>query len=139
MNEAEDDDSLREDRPTVSSNGTGREPRTAGTVSTPLGRLPGETEDEQLLNRPVPRTPRPRAPELGAFTHSDPWRIMRIQAEFVHGFNALAEVGAAVAIFGSARIRADNPNYAAARELADKLARSGFAVITGGGPGIMEA
>ena len=64
---------------------------------------------------------------------------MRIQGEFVYGFTALAEVGAGVAVFGSARIKQDHPHYAAARELGRKLAEAGFAVITGGGPGIMEA
>src|SRR5205823_2290461 len=102
-----------------------------------VGKSP--TEDEQLLNRPVPPTPRARAPELGSFIHTDPWRVLRIQGEFVHGFNALAEVGAAVAIFGSARVGAEHPSYAAARALGRKLAEAGFAVITGGGPGVMEA
>src|SRR4051794_31863228 len=61
-----------------------------------------QTEDEELLNRPVPALPRARAPELAAFTHTDPWRVLRIQGEFVHGFNALADIGAGVAVFGSA-------------------------------------
>jgi len=97
------------------------------------------TEDEELLNRPVPSTPRATAPELGAFTHTDPWRVLRMQAEFVNGFNALSEVGAGVAVFGSARFGEDTPYYADARELGRKLAEAGFAVITGGGPGVMEA
>ncbi len=63
------------------------------------------TEDEQLLNRSLPAEPMPQAVELGAFTHTDSWRVLRIQGEFVHGINALAEVGAAVAVFGSARFR----------------------------------
>ena len=78
-------------------------------------------------------------PDLGAFTHTDPWRVLRIQGEFVHGFNALAEVGAGVAVFGSARLAPDHPDCVAARELGRKLAEAGFAVITGGGPGIMAA
>jgi uncharacterized protein (TIGR00730 family) len=97
------------------------------------------TEDEDLLNRAVPSTPRANAPELGAFTHTDSWRVLRMQAEFVNGFNALAEVGAGVAVFGSARFGEDSPYYADARELGRKLAEAGFAVITGGGPGLMEA
>ena len=76
---------------------------------------------------------------MGAFTHTDPWRVLRIQGEFVHGFNALAEVGASVALFGSARTDRDHPDYAAARDLARLLAEAGFAIITGGGPGLMEA
>jgi uncharacterized protein (TIGR00730 family) len=59
--------------------------------------------------------------------------------EYVHGFDALAEVGTAVAIFGSARTRENDPMYQAARDLAERLAKAGFAIITGGGPGIMEA
>lgn len=97
------------------------------------------TEDEELLNRPVPTRPRPRVPEMAAFTHSDPWRVLRIQGEFVHGINALADVGAAVAVFGSARIRPDHPTYAQAEAMGRLLAEAGFAVITGGGPGVMEA
>lgn len=101
--------------------------------------LSAPTEDEELLNRQVPSTPRSRAPELGAFTHTDAWRVLRIQGEFVHGINALAEVGAAVAVFGSARLKEDSPWYSSARELSQLLVEAGFAVITGGGPGLMEA
>jgi uncharacterized protein (TIGR00730 family) len=97
------------------------------------------TADEGLLNREVPSTPRARAPELGAFTHTDPWRVLRIQSEFVHGMNALAEIGAAVSIFGSARVGEDHPSYGQARAMAKALVDAGFGVITGGGPGIMEA
>jgi uncharacterized protein (TIGR00730 family) len=99
----------------------------------------GTTEDEQLLNRALPSEPAPLSAEMGAFTHSDSWRVLRIQGEFVHGINALAEVGAAVAVFGSARIGESHPMYQAARRLGKLLAEAGFAVITGGGPGLMEA
>src|SRR4051794_16126898 len=71
--------------------------------SSPSGSQERHTEDEELLNRSVPTLPRAKAPELAAFTHSDPWRVLRIQGEFVHGINALSEVGAAIAVFGSAR------------------------------------
>jgi uncharacterized protein (TIGR00730 family) len=87
------------------------------------------TEDERLLS------PRHRP----AFLDSDPWRSLRILSEFVEGFDALAAVGKAVTIFGSARVHEADPYYAKARELAGLLAKEGFAVITGGGPGIMEA
>ena len=70
---------------------------------------------------------------------TDPWRVMRIQAEFVEGFGALAELGPAISIFGSARTARDHPDYALARDVAERLVRAGYAVITGGGPGIMEA
>jgi hypothetical protein len=87
------------------------------------------TEDERLL------APRHRP----AFLDSDPWRSLRILSEFVEGFDALASIGKAVTIFGSARVHDGDPYYAKARELAGLLAGEGFAVITGGGPGIMEA
>ncbi len=98
------------------------------------------TEDEELLDHPRgTRKPRPREPERGAFIHTEPWRVLRIQAEFVYGLNALAEVGSAVAVFGSARTNPDHPWYAEARKLGRLMAEAGFAVITGGGPGLMEA
>ena len=87
------------------------------------------TEDEALLTR----SPRPE------FLDGDPWRALRIQAEFVEGFDALAAVGPAVSVFGSARTKPDHPMYDQARTLGRMLAERGFAVITGGGPGIMEA
>jgi uncharacterized protein (TIGR00730 family) len=94
-------------------------------------RLGRPTEDEQLLETPV-------AP-ADMFLHTDPWRVLRIMGEFVQGFDMLAEVGPAVTIFGSARTAQTDPMYAKARELASRLAREKFAIITGGGPGIMEA
>jgi len=87
------------------------------------------TQDEQLLKTP-------RADE---FTHTDTWRVFRIMGEFVEGFDDLASVSRGVAIFGSARTAPEDPFYAAAQETAALLVRAGFAVITGGGPGIMEA
>ncbi len=74
-----------------------------------------------------------------SFTHSDPWRVLRITGEFVAGFDAMADVGPAVTVFGSARIGPRDKMYKAARELGGLLAEAGFGVITGGGPGIMEA
>jgi uncharacterized protein (TIGR00730 family) len=97
------------------------------------------TEDEKLLERPKQGRPTPRNAAQGEFTHGDPWRVLRIMGEYVHGFDSLAEVGAAVAIFGSARTAESDPMYEAARDLGRRLADAGFAVITGGGPGIMEA
>src|SRR5256886_6314566 len=90
---------------------------------------PGGTQDERLLESP-------RAEE---FLHTDTWRVFRIMGEFVQGFEDLAHITNGVAIFGSARTLSDDPVYSAARETAALLARAGFAVITGGGPGIMEA
>jgi uncharacterized protein (TIGR00730 family) len=71
--------------------------------------------------------------------HADPWRVLRILSEFVEGFDALNEVGPAITVFGSARATYDDPYYAAGVKLGASLAKRGFAVITGGGPGIMEA
>jgi uncharacterized protein (TIGR00730 family) len=93
---------------------------------------PGETEDEKFLER-RPVSDRPD------FVDSDPWRALRILSEFVEGFDALAAVGPAVTIFGSARVPAGSPDYELARDIAHRLAGFGFAIITGGGPGIMEA
>ncbi len=97
------------------------------------------TEDELLLERPKLPHPVPRIPARAEFTRGDPWRVLRIMGEYVHGFDALAEVGTAVAIFGSARTTEKDPMYEAAREVSGLLAKVGFAIITGGGPGIMEA
>ena len=94
-------------------------------------RLGTPTEDEQLLRKPEPSP--------ADFTRSDTWRVLRIMGEFVNGFDTLAEVGAAVTIFGSARITEEDPVYGKAVELTRMLAEQGFAIITGGGPGIMEA
>jgi uncharacterized protein (TIGR00730 family) len=88
------------------------------------------TEDEKLLQQPGPR---------GDFTRTDPWRVMRITSEFIEGFDTLSAVQKGVSIFGSARTGPDDPQYHAARETARLLAKAGFSVITGAGPGIMEA
>src|SRR5579864_6063948 len=73
------------------------------------------------------------------FIHEDPWRIFRIMAEFVESFETMSQVGPAVTIFGSARLAPSDPAYQAAVALGKGLAKHNLAVITGGGPGIMEA
>jgi hypothetical protein len=88
------------------------------------------TEDEKLLQQAGPRAD---------FTRTDPWRVLRIMGEFIEGFDTLAPIDKAVTIFGSARIGPDDPHYDAAVETARLLAEAGFAIITGAGPGIMEA
>jgi uncharacterized protein (TIGR00730 family) len=90
---------------------------------------PHVTQDEQLLE----------TPRYDEFTHTDTWRVFRIMGEFVEGFDELATITRGVSIFGSARTPPENPQYRAAQETAGLLARAGYAVITGGGPGIMEA
>ncbi len=74
-----------------------------------------------------------------AWVHTDPWRVLRIQSEFVEGFGALAELGPAISVFGSARTSVDDPSYAMAERIGRGLVEAGFAVVTGGGPGVMEA
>ncbi|RBP98284.1 TIGR00730 family Rossman fold protein [Bifidobacterium aemilianum] len=80
-----------------------------------------------------------KAGQPADWLHMDPWRVMRIQAEFVDGFGALAELGPAISIFGSARLKPEEAEYQAAVEMGRQVAQAGVAVITGGGPGIMEA
>jgi uncharacterized protein (TIGR00730 family) len=125
--------SRRQQRPQRKPPGYSRQPTPNPSLNraTRSGQI---TEDERLL-RPAPLAPA-AAPD---FTHTDPWRILRIMSEFTAGFDALAHVGPAVAIFGSARVAASDPMYRAARRVGRLLAESGLAVITGGGPGIMEA
>jgi uncharacterized protein (TIGR00730 family) len=89
----------------------------------------GSTTDQRLLDSRGPSD----------WVHTDPWRVMRIQAEFIEGFGALAELGPAISCFGSARTKPDDPVYAIGEEIGRKLTAAGFAVITGGGPGTMEA
>jgi uncharacterized protein (TIGR00730 family) len=93
----------------------------------------GPTEDERLFSVPQPQERERR------FTSSDPWRVLRIMGEFVEGFDTLADVHSGVTFFGSARTKPDDPHYQAASETARLIASAGCAVITGGGPGIMEA
>lgn len=91
--------------------------------------IPHESTTERLL-KPDTSTD---------WLHRDPWRVLRIQAEFVDGFGSLAEVGPAVSIFGSARTPEHDLNYQAAQRMGELIAKQNIAVITGGGPGIMEA
>ncbi len=92
------------------------------------------TQDEKLFT-----WCEPQREQAAAFTHSEPWRVLRIMGEFVEGFDELAPLGPAVTVFGSARVPADDPMYDLCRETARELAETGFAIITGGGPGLMEA
>ena len=100
-----------------------------GPVTLRGERVPERTTDQWLLD----------SRNSSEWLHTDPWRVMRIQAEFVEGFGALAELGPAVSVFGSARLGADDPSYEIAEQVGRELALAGFAVITGGGPGLMEA
>jgi uncharacterized protein (TIGR00730 family) len=100
-----------------------------GPVILRRGQITPGTTDQRLLDSQGPAD----------WVHMDPWRVLRIQSEFVEGFGLLAELPKAVSVFGSARTKRDEPEYAAGRELGGRLAGAGFAVITGGGPGVMEA
>jgi uncharacterized protein (TIGR00730 family) len=113
------------------------------------------TEDERLLHRPTQPLISPTEPVTSErvkeeervfdpamqfdFTVTDPWRVFRIMSEFVEGFDTLSHIPPAVAVFGSARVKPEDPAYTAAVETARLLAKAGFGIITGGGPGIMEA
>jgi uncharacterized protein (TIGR00730 family) len=100
-----------------------------GPVTLRGSRVPGTTTDQRLLDSHGPSD----------WLHTDPWRVMRIQSEFVEGFGALAELGPAVSVFGSARTAPGSPFYELATQVARRLVEAGYAVITGGGPGAMEA
>jgi uncharacterized protein (TIGR00730 family) len=115
----------------VSSTDEGREARSRyeGPVRFRRSQVKGTTTDQRLLDSRGPHD----------WVHTDPWRVLRIQAEFVEGFGQLAELGSAVAVFGSARTTTDEPAYAQAEQVGRKLVEAGFAVVTGGGPGAMEA
>jgi uncharacterized protein (TIGR00730 family) len=108
--------------------GPGQEYR-QGPVTLRRRQVPRETTDQHLLD------------SRGAsdWVHTDPWRVLRIQSEFVEGFGALAELGRAVSVFGSARTPRDHPDYDLGLRVGRALSEAGYAVITGGGPGVMEA
>jgi uncharacterized protein (TIGR00730 family) len=103
--------------------------RQRGPVILRRGQVQPGTTDQRLLDARGPSD----------WVHTDPWRVLRIQSEFVEGFGLLAELPQAVSVFGSARTPRDHPEYAAARALGAALAQAGYAVMTGGGPGSMEA
>ncbi|MEO7261295.1 MAG: TIGR00730 family Rossman fold protein [Jatrophihabitantaceae bacterium] len=117
------------------------------TNGRPDGKLPAERHRGPVMFRrrqiePDAATTDQRLLDSGGPTdwlHTDPWRVLRIQSEFVEGFGLLAELGPAVSVFGSARTGLQDPEYRQARELGAALAQAGYAVITGGGPGTMEA
>src|ERR1700743_2968059 len=109
--------------------GNSRRVRRQGPVTLRDKQIPATTTDQRLLD----------SRGQSDWVHTDPWRVMRIQAEFVEGFGLLAELGAAVSIFGSARTKPGSGGYELASGIAAGLVKEGYAIITGGGPGIMEA
>jgi uncharacterized protein (TIGR00730 family) len=128
-----DDENLREAEERSGEALERRWPRPGAQQAGPVirrgkARLDSTTDQHLLENR-----------EPADWVHTDPWRVLRIQSEFVEGFGMLAELGEAVTVFGSARTLVDDVYYKQAEELGRRLAEVGFATITGGGPGIMEA
>jgi uncharacterized protein (TIGR00730 family) len=121
---------LKAGRTPPSQQGGGRRAGATRVVDDAIRDSAPVTEDEKLLQGTGPHFD---------FTRTDPWRVLRIMGEFIEGFDTLASVDKAVTIFGSARIGPDDPHYDAAVETARLLAEAGFAIITGAGPGIMEA
>jgi len=121
---------LKAGRTPPSQQGSGRRAGATRVVDDAIRSFGPVTEDEKLLQQSSPPID---------FTRTDPWRVMRIMGEFIEGFDTLASVNKAVTIFGSARIGPDDPHYGAAVETARLLSKEGFGVITGAGPGIMEA
>ncbi|MEY9213737.1 TIGR00730 family Rossman fold protein [Thermobifida halotolerans] len=105
------------------------EERQAGPLTYRGKAVPKGTTDQRLLDRRGPSD----------WVHTDPWRVLRIQSEFVEGFGMLSEVGRAVCVFGSARIKPGNPYYELGETIGERIAQAGYTVITGGGPGLMEA
>ncbi len=100
-----------------------------GPVTLRRSAVPTKTTDQRLLDSRGPTD----------WVHTDPWRVQRIQAEFVEGFGQLAELGKAISVFGSARVAPDTQAYQWGVQVGAALVEAGYAVITGGGPGAMEA
>ncbi|WP_198659147.1 TIGR00730 family Rossman fold protein [Nocardiopsis sp. FIRDI 009] len=103
--------------------------RHAGPLTYRGRAIPQTTTDQRLLDQRGPTD----------WVHTDPWRVLRIQSEFVEGFGLLSELPSAVSVFGSARVKPDSEHYALGVKVGARLAEAGYATITGGGPGMMEA
>jgi uncharacterized protein (TIGR00730 family) len=100
--------------------------------------MPKKKQDKKKI------VPRPKNGTLNPyiandFKDQDTWRMFRIISEFVEGFEALRNIRPAITIFGSARVQSDAPDYQLARKIAYSLSKKGYTIVTGGGPGIMEA
>ncbi|WP_433545838.1 TIGR00730 family Rossman fold protein [Streptomyces sp. CA-294286] len=120
------DDRSRHDR---SPHGRAPEEQRLGPVLRRRDQVQPGTTDQRLLDTEGD----------SEWVHTDPWRVMRIQSEFVEGFGALAELPDAISVFGSARTPVGTPEYESGVQIGRALVEAGFAVITGGGPGAMEA
>jgi uncharacterized protein (TIGR00730 family) len=124
-----DEKTDRQSEETAGRTADGRREKHRGPTVLRGAQVDGGTTDQRLLDSRGPTD----------WVHTDPWRVLRIQSEFVEGFGALAELGPAIGVFGSARTAPDDPFYAVGERLGRALAEAGYAVITGGGPGAMEA
>jgi hypothetical protein len=124
-----DDNSIHPDRPLSPDRPDRPAEKRRGPVVMRRSQVQASTTDQRLLDSRGPSD----------WVHTDPWRVMRIQSEFVEGFGMLSELGPAICVFGSARIQPGDPIYAVGEEVGAALARAGYAVITGGGPGAMAA
>ena len=124
-----DDNSIHPDRPLAATPPDRPLEKRRGPVVMRRGQVQTSTTDQRLLDSRGPSD----------WVHTDPWRVMRIQSEFVEGFGMLSELGPAICVFGSARLAPGDPMYDLGEQLGAALARAGYAVITGGGPGAMAA
>jgi uncharacterized protein (TIGR00730 family) len=124
-----DDPAPEQDHPAASPSPSPVPEKQRGPVTLRRRQVQSSTTDQRLLDTRGPTD----------WVHTDPWRVLRIQTEFVEGFGLLAELPRAISVFGSARTPRDHAHYAMGRRLGAALAEAGWAVITGGGPGAMEA
>ncbi|MDX6217333.1 MAG: hypothetical protein QOG99_2917 [Frankiales bacterium] len=129
MDDSRRDDEVESVEANAAAQAGGRQARQEGPVLRRGRQVRLSTTDQRLLDNRGDTS----------WLHEDPWRVLRIQSEFVEGFGMLAEIGKAITVFGSARTQPSDPFYIKAEELGHKLSDAGYAVITGGGPGIMEA
>ncbi|WEV65277.1 TIGR00730 family Rossman fold protein [Bifidobacterium sp. ESL0764] len=118
--DGEDDHGQTDENDTVVTSGTANQTCNDGNISKAASRVAKARDGKD-------------------WRHGDPWRVLRIQSEFVEGFDALADLGRALCVFGSARVKENEPEYRQAMRMGEMAAQSGITVITGGGPGIMEA
>ena len=129
MEDSRRDDEVESVEANAAAQAGGRQARQEGPVLRRGRQVRLSTTDQRLLDNRGDTS----------WLHEDPWRVLRIQSEFVEGFGMLAEIGKAITVFGSARTQPSDPFYIKTEELGRKLSDAGYAVITGGGPGIMEA
>jgi uncharacterized protein (TIGR00730 family) len=139
LKERTEEGHLKAGRTPPSQKGKGRRAGAVRVIEEYIRDFVPVTEDEKLFQPARAGTYKSGTPAGTDFRRSDTWRTMRIMSEFIEGFDTLALVEKGVSVFGSARTGPDDPQYKAAEEVARLLSEAGFAIITGAGPGIMEA